>query len=108
MGLVSCRNICSSPALGIAAAVKHFSPFIIQFHHPVSVLTDSKPCVQAYNKLCRGEFSSRARVATFLATASRFQVSIYVILLDQLTSLSQVAMPLNVVVQIVKYVHSLT
>jgi hypothetical protein len=67
---------CEVEALGIAAAIKHFSPFIIQSHHPVSVLTDSKPCVQAYNKLCRGEFSSSARVATFLATASRFQVSI--------------------------------
>ena len=67
---------CEVEALGIAAAVKHFSAFIIQSHHPVSVLTDSKPCVQAYEKLCRGEFSSSHRVATFLATASRFQVSI--------------------------------
>ncbi|VDI17778.1 Hypothetical predicted protein [Mytilus galloprovincialis] len=40
------------------------------------VLTDSKPCVQAFEKLCRGEFSSSPRVSTFLSTASRFQVSI--------------------------------
>ncbi|CAG2213632.1 unnamed protein product [Mytilus edulis] len=43
---------------------------------PSCVLTDSKPCVQAFEKLCRGEFSSSPRVSTFLSTASRFQVSI--------------------------------
>ncbi len=40
------------------------------------VLTDSKPCVQAFEKLCRGEFSASPRVTTFLSTASRFQVSV--------------------------------
>ena len=40
-------------ALSIAAAVKYFSPFIIQSLHPTTVLTDSKPCVQAIYKLCR-------------------------------------------------------
>ena len=67
---------CEVEALGIATAVKHFSPFIIQSQHRVSVLTDSKPCVQAYEKLCRGEFSNSPRVATFLSTASRYQVTI--------------------------------
>ena len=32
---------CEVEALGIAAAIKHFSPFIIPSHHP----TDSKQCV---------------------------------------------------------------
>ncbi|KAK2151113.1 hypothetical protein LSH36_375g03010 [Paralvinella palmiformis] len=67
---------CEVEALGIGAAIKHFSPFILQAHHPVSVLTDSKPYVQAYSKLSRGSFSSSARVATFLAIASRFQALI--------------------------------
>ncbi|CAG2216190.1 unnamed protein product [Mytilus edulis] len=39
------------------------------------VLTDSKPYVQAFEKLCRGEFASSPRVSTYLSTASRFQVS---------------------------------
>ena len=37
-------------ALAIAASVKHFSPYIIQSHKPVCVLTDSKPCVEAAEK----------------------------------------------------------
>ena len=67
---------CEVEALAIAAAVKHFGPYIIQSSHRACVLTDSKPCVQAYEKLCRGEFSASPRVSTFLSTASRFQVSI--------------------------------
>ena len=49
---------CEVEALSIAAAVKHFSQFIIQLQQPTTVLTDSKPCVQAIEKLCRGEFSA--------------------------------------------------
>ena len=47
---------CEVEALSIAAAVKYFSPFIIQSLHPTTVLTDSKPCIQVIDKLCRGEF----------------------------------------------------
>ncbi|KAL2076333.1 hypothetical protein ACEWY4_028085 [Coilia grayii] len=67
---------CEIEALSIAAAVKHFDPFIVQASHKACVLTDSKPCVQAFEKLCRGEFSASPRVTTFLSTASRFQVLI--------------------------------
>ena len=67
---------CELEALAIAASLKHFSPYIIQSHKPVCVLTDSKPCVKAAEKLCRGEFSASPRVATFLSTVSCFQVSI--------------------------------
>ena len=67
---------CEIEALAIAAAIKHFSPYIIQSQHKACVLTDSKPCVQAFEKLCRGEFSASPRVSTFLSTASRYQVSI--------------------------------
>lgn len=67
---------CEIEALSIAAAIKHFSPYIIQSSVNTCVLTDSKPCVQAFEKLCRGEFSASPRVTTFLSTASRFQVSI--------------------------------
>ena len=63
---------CEVEALSIAAAIKHYSPYIIQSRLSTCILTDSKPCVQAYEKLCRGEFSGSPRVSTFLATASRF------------------------------------
>lgn len=67
---------CEVEALSIAAAIKHFSPYIIQSSQTACVLTDSKPCVQAFGKLCRGEFSASPRVTTFLSTASRYQVTL--------------------------------
>ena len=67
---------CELEALAIASATKHFSPYLIQSKHKACILTDSKPCVEAASKLCRGEFSSSPRVATFLATVSRYQASI--------------------------------
>ena len=67
---------CEVEALGIAAAVKHFSPYIIQSKHKTCVLTDSKPCVQAIEKLYRGEFSASPRITSFLTIVSRYQVSL--------------------------------
>ena len=67
---------CEVEALSIAAAIKHFSPFIIQSTQQPCLLTDSKPCVQAFEKLCRGEFSASPRVTSFLSTVSRYQVNI--------------------------------
>ena len=67
---------CEVEALAITAAVKHFSPYIIQSDLQTCILTDSKPCVQAAEKLCRGEFSASPRVATFLSAVGRYHVSI--------------------------------
>lgn len=67
---------CEIEALAIATATKHFSPYIVQSHNKACILTDSKPCVQAYEKLCRGEFSASPRVSTFLSTVSRYQASV--------------------------------
>ena len=39
---------CEIEALSIAAAIKHYSPFINQSRLPTCILTDNKPCVQAY------------------------------------------------------------
>ena len=67
---------CEMEALSIAASVKHFSPYIVQSLHTTHVLTDSRPCVQAYGKMLRGAFSTSSRVNTFLATISRYQVTL--------------------------------
>ena len=67
---------CEVEALCIAASIQHFSPYIIQSNKQTCVLTDNKPCVQAFSKLCRGEFSVSPRVATFLTAVSRFQISL--------------------------------
>ena len=67
---------CEIEALSIAAAVKHFAPYIIQSKSKTYVLTDSKPCVQAFDKLCRGQFSSSPRVTSFLSSVSRYQITL--------------------------------
>ena len=67
---------CEVEALSIAAATKHFSPYFIQSSKKACIITDSKSCVQAYEKLCRGEFSASPRVATFLSVVSRYQASV--------------------------------
>ena len=67
---------CEIEALSIATAIKHFSPYIIQSNHYDCALTDSKACVQAFEKLCRGEFSASPRFSRFLSTASRYQVTV--------------------------------
>ena len=65
---------CEVEGLRIGAAIKHFAPFIIQSSH--EILTDNRPCVQAYEKLMRSGFSSSLRVTTFLSTADRYGVHI--------------------------------
>ena len=42
---------CEVEALAIAVATKHFSPYLIQSQHKAYIFTDSKPCIQAYEKL---------------------------------------------------------
>ena len=67
---------CEIEALGIATTIKYFSPYIIQSSQLACVLTDSKPCVHAVEKLCLGEFSSSPRFTSFLSIVSRYQVSV--------------------------------
>ena len=61
---------CEIEALAITASVSHFCPYIIQSKLQTCILTDSKPCVDAFAKLCRGEFSLSSRVMTYLSTVS--------------------------------------
>ena len=67
---------CEVEALGIAAGVKNFSPYIIQSAHTTRVLTDSKPCTPAIENLCRGEFSTSPHIISFLTIVNRYQVTI--------------------------------
>ena len=67
---------CETEALSIAASIQHFSPYVVQSNHRTCILTDSKPCVQAYERLLKGHFSHCSRVTTFLSVASRFHVRI--------------------------------
>jgi hypothetical protein len=67
---------CELEALAISSATNHWGPLILQSKHQTQILTDSRPCVQAYDKLSRGEFSASARVSTFLSTLSRYSVKL--------------------------------
>ena len=67
---------CELKALAITAATKHFSPYIIQSQVQSCVLTDNEPCIEAVEKLCRGEVSASPRATTFLSTISMYQVSV--------------------------------
>ena len=66
---------CEFEALAISAAVDHFGLYIRESKSRVQILTDNRPCVQAFNKLQKGKFSASARVSTFLT-----QLSLYVTL----------------------------
>ena len=67
---------CEIEALAIGASIKHFAPFIVQSHHPTQVLSDSRPCVLACQKLNRGEFSTSSRVTSFLSLVSRYKINV--------------------------------
>ena len=67
---------CELEALSITASVKHFSPYIVQSTQRTKVITDSLPCVNAYRKLARGEFSASPRVTTFLSTLSHYHIDL--------------------------------
>ena len=64
---------CEVDALYIGAAVTYFVLYKIQSDTLTNVTTDSKPYIQAYQRLCRGEFWNSSRVSTFLSTISRYQ-----------------------------------
>ena len=57
-------------------SVTHFSPYVRESDHCTQVLTDSRPCVQAWGKMRRGEFSTSARVATFMSSLSPYNVEV--------------------------------
>ena len=67
---------CEVEALSICMAINHFSPYIVQSNEQTHLLTDNKPCVQAYQRMCRGLFSNSTRVTTFISTVARYQVSV--------------------------------
>ena len=67
---------CELEALAIASALNHFAPYLIQSENKPQIVTDSKPCVEAVEKLKKGQFSTSACLSTFLSSVSRFQAKI--------------------------------
>ena len=67
---------CEIEALSIATSVRHFGPYLRQSHHRTQMLTDNKPCVQAWSKMIRGEFYTRSHIATFMFVLDEFNVDV--------------------------------
>ena len=67
---------CELEALAISTAASHFAPYIRESSSSSQILTDSKPCVQAWNKLQKGLFSASARVSTFLSTLASLSIEL--------------------------------
>ena len=68
---------CEVEALAISSAVHHWSAYIRESKQQTQLLTDSRPCVQAFKKLQLGKFSHSARVSTFLSTLAQYSVSVH-------------------------------
>ena len=67
---------CEVEGIAIGTALHHFAQYILESKHKPQVLTDSKPCVQAAQKMCKGQFSSSARLSTFLSAVSQHQAQV--------------------------------
>ena len=67
---------CEIEALSIATSVNHFGPYIRQSTQRTQILTDNKPCVQAWSKMLRGQFSSSSRVVSFMSVLSEYNVEL--------------------------------
>merc|ERR1711872_252621 len=62
---------CEAEAAGIKAVLHHFRPWIINNRGLVTHHTDNQPCVQAWNRLKRGAFSTSSRICSFLSELSQ-------------------------------------
>ena len=67
---------CELEALGITLSINNFSHQIRESKHRTKFLTDSKPCVQAFELLSNGSFSLSPRVSSFLMNLNSANVSI--------------------------------
>lgn len=67
---------CEQEALAITSSINHWKIFIKNSRLKTQILTDSKPCVQAFIKLTRGEFSQSNRIVTFLSALSLYNISL--------------------------------
>ena len=67
---------CEYEALAIATGIQHYAAYIRESNHPLVVFSDNKPCVQAFQNLCKGQFSASPRISSFLSTVSSHNVTI--------------------------------
>ena len=68
---------CEGEAWTIRIGAENHSPWIWDSNKKCEIATDNMPCVLAYNRLIRGDFSNSVRVAYFLSTIA--QVPSYIV-----------------------------
>ena len=68
---------CEIEALSIKLGLNSFEHFVRESKHTTRGLTDSKPCIQAFNKLGRGEFSLSPRISSFLMTLNSLNITLH-------------------------------
>ena len=67
---------CEIEALCINLTINSFSHYIRESKNTTKFFTDSKSCVQAFDKLSRGGFSLSPRISSFLMNLNSFNMSI--------------------------------
>ena len=67
---------CELEALAIGSSIHFFAPYIRESHHYTQVLTDSRACSLAFQRLSQGKFSASSRVSTFLTALATHRVSV--------------------------------
>ena len=67
---------CEIEALSIASSIHHFGPYIRESLSKTQILTDNRPCIQAWERMKRGMFSTSARVASYMSTLAEYNVDV--------------------------------
>ena len=67
---------CEIEALCINLSISSFSHYIRESENTTKFLTDSKACVQAYEKLSKGGFSLSPRISSFLLNLNSLDISV--------------------------------
>ena len=67
---------CEGEAWIIRTGVENHGPWIAESSYTTEVATDNFPCVLAFKRLRRGQFSKSVRVAYFLSTLGSFRVNL--------------------------------
>ena len=67
---------CEIEALSVASSIQHFGPYLRESSMTTQILTDNRPCVQAWERMKRGEFSTSSRVAAFMSTLAQYRVDV--------------------------------
>ena len=69
--------LCEIEALGIKLTLNYFALYTKESRHTATFLTDSQPCLQAFQKLGRGEFSLSSRLSSFLVCLNSLNIFLH-------------------------------